>query len=98
MRNLRVELQSCKEDNEMMLKAQECQNQINAAILQSSIDIQGHINFGHHTMNPERSKISARGDSRKRSHVSRRASMEEKDTRRQCVPLVRRFHALYDNK
>ena len=33
MRSLRVELQSCKEDNERMIKAQEDQNQINAAIL-----------------------------------------------------------------
>ena len=33
MRSLRVELQSCKEDNERMLKAQEDQNQINEAIL-----------------------------------------------------------------
>ena len=33
MRSLRVELQSCIEDNERMLKGQENQNQINAAIL-----------------------------------------------------------------
>ena len=39
MRSLRVELQSCREDNERMLKAQEDQNQINVAILQSLIDI-----------------------------------------------------------
>ena len=44
MRILRVDLQSCREDNERMLKAQEDQNQINAAILQSFTDIQGHIN------------------------------------------------------
>ena len=41
MRILRVDLQSCREDNERMLKAQEDQNQINAAILQSLKDIQG---------------------------------------------------------
>ena len=39
MRSLRVELQSCREDNERMLKAQEDQNQINAAILQILTDI-----------------------------------------------------------
>ena len=33
MRSLRVELQSCREDNERMLKAQEHQTQINVAIL-----------------------------------------------------------------
>ena len=40
MRSLRVELQSCREDNERMRKAQEDQNQINAAILQSLTDSQ----------------------------------------------------------
>ena len=39
MRILRVELQSCREDNERMLKAQEDQNQINAVILQILTDI-----------------------------------------------------------
>ena len=39
MRSLRVDLQICREDNERMLKAQEDQNQINAAILQSLKDI-----------------------------------------------------------
>ena len=33
MRSLRVELQSCREENERMLKAQENKNHINAAIL-----------------------------------------------------------------
>ena len=47
MRSLRVELQSCREENERMLKAQEDQNQINAAILQSLKDVQGQINSGH---------------------------------------------------
>ena len=41
MRSLRVDLQSCREDNERMLKAQEDQNQRNAAILQSLTEIQG---------------------------------------------------------
>ena len=33
MRSLRVELQSCREDNERMIKAQEEQNQLNATML-----------------------------------------------------------------
>ena len=33
MRSLRVDLQSCREENERMLKAQENKNHINAAIL-----------------------------------------------------------------
>ena len=33
MKSLRMDLQSCREDDERMLKAQEDQNQINTAIL-----------------------------------------------------------------
>ena len=39
VRSLSVDLQSCGEDNERMLKVQEDQNQINAAILQILTDI-----------------------------------------------------------
>ena len=35
MRSLRVEMQSYREDNERLVKAQEEQNQLNAAMLQS---------------------------------------------------------------
>ena len=75
-----MDLQICREDNERMLKAQEDQNQINATILQSLIDIRGKINYGHQTANLERSKSSARGDSHKRSHVSKRASRARRNT------------------
>ena len=80
MRILRVELQSCKEDNERMLKAQEDQNQINAAILQSLTDIHGQINSRNQTTNPERRRSSTMGDSHKRSHVSMRASRVRRNT------------------
>ena len=40
MRSLRVELQSYGEDNERMIKDQEEQNQLNAAMLQSLTNIQ----------------------------------------------------------
>ena len=75
-----MDLQSCREDNEMMLKAQEDQNQLNAAILQSLTDIQGQIKSGHQTTNPKRSKSSTRGDSCKRSHVSWRDSRDRVNT------------------
>ena len=39
-----MELQRCRENNEKILKAQEDQNQINAAILQSLTNIHGQIN------------------------------------------------------
>ena len=40
MRIIRVEMQSYREDNEILVKALEEQNQLNAAMLQSLIDIQ----------------------------------------------------------
>ena len=42
MRSLTVGLRSCKEDNERMIKAQEEQNQLNAAMLQSLTNILSH--------------------------------------------------------
>ena len=39
MRRLTAEMQSCKEDNERLVKAQEEQNQLNAAMLQNLIVI-----------------------------------------------------------
>ena len=39
-RSLRVGLQSCREDNERMIKAQEEQHQLNASMLQSLTNIQ----------------------------------------------------------
>ena len=47
MRSLRVDLQSCREDNERILMDKQDQNKINASILQSLIDIQGQIKSGH---------------------------------------------------
>ena len=40
MRTLSVEMQSYREDNEILVKAQEDKNQLNAAMLQILIDIQ----------------------------------------------------------
>ena len=76
MRSLRVELQSCREDNERMIKAQEEKNQLNAAMLQILTDIQRQINSRHWTKNPERSGSSSRRNSRKRSNRSRRFSRD----------------------
>ena len=60
MRSLRVEMQSYREDNERMIKAQEEQNQLNTAMLQSLTDIQRHMNFGHQEINPEGSRSNTR--------------------------------------
>ena len=76
MRSLRVEFESCREDNERMIKAHEEQNQLNASMLQSLTDIQRQINAGHQTTNPEGSRSSTRRNSCKRSNSSRRASRD----------------------
>ena len=65
MRSLRVEMQSYIEDNERMIKAQEEQNHLNAAMLHSLTDIQRQMKFGHREVNPEGIRSSARR--RKRS-------------------------------
>ena len=70
VRSLRVELQSCREDNERMIKAQEEQNQLNASMLQSLTDIQRQINSRHRSSNLEGSRSSSRRNSRKRSNIS----------------------------
>ena len=72
MRILRVDLQSYREDNERMIKAQEYQNQLNASMLQSLTNIQRNINSRHLTSDPEGSGNSSRRNSRKRSNSSRR--------------------------
>ena len=52
MRSLRVEMQSYRANNEILVKAQEEQNQLNAAMLQSLTDIQRWMNSGGQTVRP----------------------------------------------
>ena len=47
MRSIRVEMQSYRADNERLVKAQEEQNQLNVAMLQSLTDIRKRINSGN---------------------------------------------------
>ena len=74
MRSPRVELQSWREDNQRMIKAQEEQNQLNASTLQNLIDIQRKINSRDQTTNPEGSGNSLRRNPHKRSNISRKRS------------------------
>ena len=60
MKSLRVDMQSYKADNERLVKAQEEQNQLNVAMLQSLTDIQRRMNSGDQTVRPQRSKSSTR--------------------------------------
>ena len=53
-------MQSYKEDNKRLVKAQEEQNHLNEAILQSLTDIQRKRNSGHRETNPKGTKSSAR--------------------------------------
>ena len=65
MRILRVEMQCYRVDKEIMVKAQEDQNQLNASMLQILIDIQRRMNSRDQTVSLEGSKSSTRR--RKRS-------------------------------
>ena len=58
-------MQSYREDTERLVKAQEEQNKLNAAMLQILIDIQRWMNSRDWTVIPEGSKSTAR--ERKRS-------------------------------
>jgi hypothetical protein len=46
VRSLMVKLQSCKADNERLIKEQEKQTEINAVLLQSLSNIQGQLQHG----------------------------------------------------
>ena len=46
MRSLRVEIQSYRADNEILIKAQEEHNQLNTTVLHSLTDIQRNMNSG----------------------------------------------------
>ena len=52
MRSLRVEMQSCREENERLVKDQKDQNHLNATMLQSLIELQIKMGYGHGTVNP----------------------------------------------
>ena len=54
MRILRVELHSCREDNERMLRDQEEQNQLNVDMFQILTNIQTKINHGKNSEKRER--------------------------------------------
>ena len=70
IRSLRVEMQSYRADNERLVKAQEEQNQLNAAMLQSLTDIQRQMNFWDQTLRPEGNKRTARRRKRYHSELS----------------------------
>ena len=53
-----------------MIKAQEEQNQLNVAMLQTLTDIQRRMNYGHRVVNPEGSKSSTRRRNRSSSGSS----------------------------
>jgi hypothetical protein len=54
VRSLMVELQSCKDDNERLIKEQEKQTEINSVLLQSLSDIQRQLQHGPDTSHTDR--------------------------------------------
>ena len=63
-------MQSYREDNERWVKAQEEQNQLNVAMLQSLTNIQINMNSGDRTENLEGTKNTARRRKRSPSESS----------------------------
>ena len=59
MISLRVEMQIHREDNEILVKVVEEQNQLNATMLQSLIDIHRRMNSQDRTLRSEGSKSTA---------------------------------------
>ena len=55
-----MEMQSYRADNERLVKAQEEQKRLNAAMLQSLANIQRQMNSGDRTVRPEGSKSGTR--------------------------------------
>jgi hypothetical protein len=54
IRSLMVELQSCKDDNERLIKEQENQTEINAVLLQILSNIQRKLQHGPTTIHVDR--------------------------------------------
>ena len=71
MRILRVEIQSYREDNEILVKALEEQNQLNAAMLQSLTDIHRRMNSRDRTVRLEGGKSDTRRRKRSPSESSK---------------------------
>ena len=91
MRILRVEMKSYKEDNEILVKAQEEPNQLNVSMLQSLTDIQRWMNYGDQTLRPEGSKSTARrrkrslsGSSDSKISTSNSSSSSHMNERNRC--------------
>ena len=53
MRNLKVEIQSYKADNERLIKAQEEQNQLNTVIMHILTDLRRNMNSGDRIVKTE---------------------------------------------
>ena len=70
MRSLRVDTQSYMEDNEILVKALEEQNQMNVSMLQILTEIQRRMNSGDQTVRREGSKSTDRRRKRSPSESS----------------------------
>jgi hypothetical protein len=101
VRSLMVELQSCKDDNERMMKEQEKQTEINAILLQSLSDLQRQMQHepevqkhGHISGHTERStskKVHPRGKGQAADESSgKEASGSEGSSSNKTSPCTRR--------
>ena len=91
MRSIRVEIESHMADNEILVKALEKQNHLNAAMLQILTDIQRQMNSGDRIVRPEGSKSTARrikrshsGSSDSEGSTSGSSSSSHENKRKRC--------------
>jgi hypothetical protein len=78
MRSLNMEVQSCRDDNERLLKVQEKQNQLNTQLLQSLNQLQRKIKNGLGSRHEEEGRSHARRDSHRISRHSRSATKTQR--------------------
>ena len=92
MRILRVEMQSYRVDNEILVKAQEEQNQLKVAMLQSLTDIQRWMISKDQKVRPEGSKSTARGRKRSPSGSSNSEGSTGGSSSSSCESKRKRFY------
>jgi hypothetical protein len=78
IRSLKMEVQSCRDDNERMLKAQEEKNQLNTQLLQSLNHLQKKMKNGSGSRYEEGGRVHSRRENHGRSRHSRSATRTQR--------------------
>ena len=75
MKNLRMEVQSCRPDNERMLRAREQQNQLNIQLMHSLNFLYKQMQFGSNSFHDKEDREKSKKRSYERSKHSKSATM-----------------------